>query len=74
MDEKFYCDLNVINIQGWLYGEKKDKGLLGNFPASARYQFGRESAEHPTLLFAHARHPDHTTNSSTPLMSYYVIC
>lgn len=66
---KFSCDLNVINIQGSLYGKKKDRGLLRNFHNSAQYQFGRRNTEHPTVLLAQARHPNHATDSPTPLIS-----
>ena len=75
MDEKFYCDLNEIKIQGWLYGGKEGGGLLGNFTDSAQYQFVRESTEYPTVLLAHTRHPNHTTDASTLSRAiYYMAC
>lgn len=49
--------------------------LLGNFTDSAQYQFGRESTEHPTVLLAHTRHPNHTTVASTLSRAiYYMAC
>lgn len=53
-----------MDIQSSVYGTKEDGGSQGNFSHSAQHQFGRGSTEHPTVFLAHARHPNHTTDSS----------
>jgi type IV secretory pathway TrbD component len=49
--------------------EKKDLGLLGNFPSIVQHHLvvgGTKS--NPTVQEVHARHLSHRTDSSTPLM------
>lgn len=58
MDEKFQCDMNVINIHVSLYGKKKD-GLYWVISVVQLSISLAGSEEHPIVLLAHARHLPH---------------